>query len=448
MSKSSDEAGDSVFDFAMLQGVWRSRGYGNLLEIGPEGYTVYEETRVSCLPVFAGSLDELAEHYVDVRVSPRRQTFDTQRAAGVARVGFRRLKALPHGCTTLGEGRRSDPEFNFEVFWQTFAEHYALFDLKAVDWQSVYSTYRLQVSSKTKQARLFEIFVEMLRPLADGHVQLHTTCGHFTGGATIPLYDRLAAELDKADDTRDVASYLADLREALRDRIREDYLQVGFQRTASGHLEWGRLNGDTGYLAIRAMAGLSGRVGRPRLDLQAADKAMKQVIEQLGQLRTMVVDLRGNAGGYDAVALRLAGYLTDRKRLAFSKSARYGTSYTGKQNIYVQPSQADRYKGRLIVLTSGLTASAAEVFVLALLQHPQLTLIGEPTHGILSDAMERHLPNRWFLTLSNEIYHAFDGELYEDCGIPPHIEIPFLAQDGRESGCDPMLDYILDSACI
>ena len=49
------------------------------------------------------------------------------------------------------------------------------------------------------------------------------------------------------------------------------------------------------------------------------------------------------------------------------------------------------------MLTSELTASAAEIFVLSLLQHPRLTLIGEPTQGILSDTLERHLPNGWLM---------------------------------------------------
>ena len=55
-----------------------------------------------------------------------------------------------------------------------------------------------------------------------------------------------------------------------------------------------------------------------------------------------------------------------------------------------------------------------------------MTRIGESTQGILSDMMQRHLPNGWKINLSNELYEAADGVLYEDCGIPPHVEIPFL----------------------
>lgn len=433
-------------DFAKLQGVWRSRGYGKVLEIGRQRYTLYEETAVSCLPVFEDALDELCAHYADLVVSPRRQTFSVRRAAGVTRLSFRRLKTLPQSHGADDPETRRDPVYNFEVLWRTFAEHYALFDVRNVDWEAAYEAHRPQVSASTPPERLFEIFVAMLHPLRDGHVQLHTPHGQFNAGAWPPLYDRLAAELERADDERDVPAYLADLREWLWETIHEEYLEDRPRRSANRLLEWGRLDNAMGYIAIRAMAGQSGKVGRPQQDLEAVDRAMAQIMAELGELPAIVVDVRSNAGGYDIVALRLASYFTDRKRLAFKKAARNRAGTTGALPIYVEPHDRHRYTGRLMVLTSGLTSSAAEIFLLALLRRPELTRIGEATHGILSDAFERHLPNGWFVTLSNELYLASDGRLYEDCGVPPHVDIPFLAQRSREEGRDEMLDYIVNAS--
>jgi len=426
---------------AALEGVWRSRGYGTVLVVHADGYTLYEETAVSCLPVYGGTLEDLAEHFVDVEVSPGGGSFSVRRAVSATRVSYRRLTALP---AAAGAPPRDDPEFVFDVFWSTFEEHYAFFGLKGVDWAAMYETHRSRVRRRSEPDDLFDVLVEMARPLRDAHVELHGERRHFDASAATDLHARLAAELDRSGDDRDLSMYLADLREWQRDTIRERYLASGLRSEGNRSIEWGWLAGGTGYLNLRAMAGTSGAIGRPARDLEAVDRAMALVLEDLGAADTLVVDLRFNGGGYDAVALRLAGHLADRKRVAFSKAARQGSGTTGRQAVTLEPLGDVRFAGRLVLLTSGLTASAAEVFVLALLQHPRLVLVGEATHGILSDAMERHLPNGWRFTLSNEVYFAADGELYEHTGVPPHVEVPFLDAEGRERGCDPMLDLVLE----
>ena len=430
-------------DFLQLEGVWRSRGYGYILLINPQGYTLYEETAVSCRPTYGGSLQDLAERYRELHVSPGGKSFSVRRATGVSRLSYQRLQALPSTVSEQESDVVHDPELNFEVFWNCLNEHYVLFDLKAVDWAAAYEQYRPQVQADTLPDALFNIMASMLRPLRDGHVRLQTPVGNFEAGALPALYKRLGLELEAAEDSRDVLSYLAELREWLREVIREDYLLGSSQQAGNRLLEWGRLDKQTGFLAVRAMAGQSGKIGAPATDLEIIDTVMAKVLGDLADSTRIVIDLRGNGGGYDGVALRLASYFIDRKRLAFTKAARAGERLTGEQRVYVSANPAGVYKGEVIVLTSELTASAAEIFVLALLQRPGLTLIGEPTQGILSDTLERHLPNGWYLTLSNEVYRSFDGEHYEDSGIPPHIRIPFLGRKGREAGHDPMLDRVL-----
>ena len=439
--RAQHDAIPSAGDFRALAGVWRSRGYGKLLMIKGDDYVLYEETVLSCLPVARGSLRGLTERFHDLSVSPGGQAFSVRRATGVTRVGFQRLRQLPE---TVQVTQANDPEYNFDVFWQTFAEHYALFDTRKVNWDRTYRQYRQAVSAKTDPEALFSIMAAMLRPLRDGHVRLHAGGSHYSAEAQPALYTRLERELEQAGDDRDVPSYLAELREWLHDVIHEDYLGGRAQHSARHLVEWGQLSDNTGYLNLRAMAGQSGRIGHPADDLDVTDTVMQEVLAGIGHLPNLVVDIRGNGGGYDGVALRFAAYLADRKRMAFSKTARHRNGYTGRQPVCVIPAPTGTYRGHLYLLTSELTASAAEILVLALLQHPRVTRIGEPTQGILSDTLERHLPNGWHLTLSNEIYRAFDGTLYEGTGIPPHISMDFLDRWGRDQGRDPMLDRVLE----
>ncbi|MDX1599443.1 MAG: S41 family peptidase [Marinobacter sp.] len=437
------EKSPSATDFSHLQGVWRSLGYGKVLLIEEDQYTFFEETSISCLPLFSGSLDELNERYDTLTVSPGGQAFSAHRATGVTRIGFRRLKTLPATVAGTRDRKPQDPEYNFEVFWHTFAEQYALFDLKGVDWHQAYRDFRPRIKPDSHPEVLYATVVAMLHLLRDGHVHLHSPWGQYNSGPLPAIFKRLDDELEAADTTEDLDSYLGGLRAWLREVIHDDYLGGRIHHGGNHLVEWGCLSEDTGYLNIQAMAGQCGRIGYPADDLAAIHALMEQVMADVGHLPNLVVDVRGNGGGYDGVALCFASYLMDRKRLAFTKSARQGNGYTGRQAIHVAPATAGTYRGNLFVLTSELTASAAEIFVLALLQHPRVTFIGEPTHGILSDTLERHLPNGWELTLSNEIYRASDGEIYEDTGIPPHIRLRFLGRRGREAGRDPMLDHVL-----
>lgn len=429
--------------FTRLTGIWRSRGYGKLLVIDEDGYTLYEETRISALPVYGGPLSELAERYVDLVISPGGNAFSARRATGVTRVGFRRLQCLPAKCEELSDEQAEDPLFNFDVFCANFTEQYGLFPIKGLDWAALCQRYRARITSQTHPEDLFALMTALIRPLKDGHVRLSAPFANSSAAAQPSLYRRLERELEEADDHRDVLTYLAELREWLREVIHEDYLQGRSRQGASRLLEWGPISDQAGYLNIRAMAGQCGRIGHPSEDMASIDSLMPRVLEELGHLPALIVDLRGNGGGYDGVALRLASYLTDRRRLAFSKAARAGNGFTGRQKVTLRSAQTAPYAGNIYLLTSELTASAAEIFVLSLLQHPRLTLVGEPTQGILSDTLERHLPNGWFFTLSNELYHSYDGAIYEDVGIPPHIRIPFLGRQGRMAGKDPMLERIL-----
>lgn len=69
-------------DFASLQGVWRSQGYGTVLLIEEDWYTLFEETSISCRKIHAGSIEELDHYYEDLAVSPGGQAFSAHRVTG------------------------------------------------------------------------------------------------------------------------------------------------------------------------------------------------------------------------------------------------------------------------------------------------------------------------------------------------------------------------------
>ncbi len=110
--------------------------------------------------------------------------------------------------------------------------------------------------------------------------------------------------------------------------------------------------------------------------------------------------------------------------------------------IQVAP-RGETYARPVRLLTSRRTGSAAEILTLALSALPQVTRIGEPTLGILSDNLYKRLPNGWEVGLSNERYEAPGGELYEGRGIPPHVPAPVWVEGDLRRGYRRAVDVAL-----
>jgi len=89
------------------------------------------------------------------------------------------------------------------------------------------------------------------------------------------------------------------------------------------------------------------------------------------------------------------------------------------RTIEITPAGGARYTSPVAVLTSDATISAAEIGTLGLRALPNTRSFGRPTYGALSDPFYYRLPNGWRGAMSNEIYRASDGQVYEGVGIPP-----------------------------
>ena len=94
----------------------------------------------------------------------------------------------------------------------------------------------------------------------------------------------------------------------------------------------------------------------------------------------------------------------------------------------------------VVLLTSTGTTSGAEVFTLAMRALPQVTLIGEPTQGAISDKLQKQLTNGFEVGLSNEYYLSPEGDWFESAGIPVAVEVPQFDPALREQGVDAGLE--------
>lgn len=110
------------------------------------------------------------------------------------------------------------------------------------------------------------------------------------------------------------------------------------------------------------------------------------------------------------------------------------------QPLFLEPVKRPEFSGPTYVLTSDVTASAAESLTLAFRALPTVTHVGARTRGALSDAFEKKLPNGWIVTLSNEVYLDHKGNSWEGTGIPPDHEWTVFDPTNPFSGHTPAVE--------
>ena len=159
-------------------------------------------------------------------------------------------------------------------------------------------------------------------------------------------------------------------------------------------------------------------------ELKGVDFIMNTILSDLAKTQSIIIDLRFNGGGYETVALQLLSHFVKQPKHILSIKAKKGQGYTKNQKYVLKPA-TNVYEGKVIVLTSHSTASAAEIFALGTVAYPKIKRFGSSTNGIFSEILWKNLPNGWEFSLSNEVYSDPNGNIYEITGVPPNYDIDY-----------------------
>ncbi len=318
-------------------------------------------------------------------------------------------------------GGLSKPEKNFEQFWKIFNQHYTSFELRGVDWQQQYETYRPKVTPNTSNKELFTVFTEMVRPLRDGHVTLSSNNDYFSSGDGTLYVDR---------------EFRGNGIDQIFKLSEKTLKQAGFGKVKKrGSLFRYAKSGNLGYLRVRELEGESDKDVRKQLD---------KILKDFKDLSGVIIDIRSNPGGEDKTAFAIANRFADSRRLAHTKITQKSPGqFSDPKEFYLEPYKKGTFDGPVVLLTNDASASAADVMALIMKQIPNVTIVGDRTEGIFSDMMNASLPNGWDITLSNQRYFSPQGINYEVVGVPVDIELKNTAAD-LKSESDPVINKALE----
>ncbi|WP_406447291.1 S41 family peptidase [Streptomyces sp. NBC_00876] len=436
-----------------VDGAWRSAGYGSVYVIrqnehgGARTLSAYETSGTSCVGDdqltalgsergSSGAVTFGADGDRELTVRRQGDHLIVQEFGSVGHIRMNRLKALPHcPSETPGEGPARRLK-TLDQFWQNLSQHYPPYAHRRLalgDRERDYATLKRDNTDRTLEALLRGT----VHKLGDMHTGITWKDGSSYG---LRPGTRDSADLTDADTAAVRSAIEGGLGAELRPVI-EEKLEY-----ATG------LPGGMGYLRITQLDELGGEESSYDDDLARFKDALDTVFIQGARdhWRGLILDLRLNDGGHDALGQELASRLTRYPHVAFKKRARdlnAPSGFTPYETVNVGPGRSPGFHGRLALLVSDLTVSAGETTAMTLLNRsPAPALIGRETQGIFSDQLSRTLPGGFSLDLSNEDYRDSTGQSFEGRGLPvaARFRTPVFTSAELDNGCDSALAKALD----
>jgi hypothetical protein len=297
----------------------------------------------------------------------------------------------------------------FDSLWTTFDREYSYFDYKRIDWNALRDAYRPRAIAAADQFGFISVVREMLGTLHDQHVVLRNPTG-----ASLATYDpQFFVNWDRS--------------------VWQQY--IGRANWMAGQGAWGSgvLDG-VPYITIE---------GWDQSQIRTAD--FDAAIERFRGASRLILDVRMNPGGNSQLAFEIAGRFVPTSTVAANSRFRSGPSHGDfgpVMPLVVNPRGAWQFTGAITVLIGRRCASSNELFIAALRQLPNVTLVGDVTAGSSGNPGSFPLASGWSYTVSRWISSLPDGQVIEDVGIAPHVFVTTTAGDFMQ-GRDPVLDWAL-----
>ncbi|MDP1678207.1 MAG: S41 family peptidase [Bacteroidota bacterium] len=321
-----------------------------------------------------------------------------------------------YGCDEMivGSDPTNTPESNFEIFWKDFDRYYAQFSLRHINWDSVYTLYRPRITPTTSDGQLFNIFSNIVYGINDMHVTLYSPMGDVYWEPLIP------------------ASY-----PSRRIINAGKYVRTGAPQNSV--LEYRTCQDPAiGYIIIRTFEGQSEGLSMTDSRYLAID----DILSQWKNMKGIIIDVRGNSGGNGINAETVADRFADQSRVYLYQRQKNGPgkdNFSSWKSMSIEPKGSYQFLKPVVVLTSRATMSSAEMFVMAMQNLPQVTIVGDTTAGGIGNPIFRELPNGWTYRLSTGITADAQGRIMEGVGVFPDVPVLTTSADSA-NGIDRILE--------
>ena len=310
-----------------------------------------------------------------------------------------------------------DPVHVFNYLWNKVDQQYAFFDLKGIDWDSVYQVYGPRVNNDLDDDSLFRICAAMLNTLRDGHTNL---ISNFDISRNDSVYYKMVAEKNINPDL-----------------VLLNYLTLGYHST-----------GGFSHNSIR-----DGKVAYLRLSTfenAIDDNTLLYLTERYKDCQGMILDLRQNGGGLVSNVKEMLSIFDNHGQMLYQTQIKSGPGhheFTDLTTVYADTVclLEEPYTKPVAVLIDRGSYSATSFFSVCTQGYDNILLFGDYSGGGLGLPNGGELPNGWNYRFSITRTLANDGGNYEN-GVPPDVRVlldPAYTAQGIDNVIETAADWIL-----
>lgn len=171
-----------------------------------------------------------------------------------------------------------------------------------------------------------------------------------------------------------------------------------------------KLDNNIGYIEITTFSSLT--------DDQFTDTLSKL---EKDNIKSLIIDLRGNAGGYLSTVTNIVSRFVDSKTVIYQIKQKNNT----KKYYSLNNSKLD-YK--VVILVDGNSASASEIMASALQEQYGAKIVGKTTFGKGTVQEMKNLSNNTMFKYTNQEWLTSKGNSIEGVGVKPDYDID-LSED-------------------
>lgn len=164
---------------------------------------------------------------------------------------------------------------------------------------------------------------------------------------------------------------------------------------------------------------------------------IREAIRSMQDAPGIIIDLRGNPGGFGGMSSGIAGMLTKEKFTFGTMKMR-----AGHTNFIAYP-QTGAFLGPVVVLLDNGSASTSEVFASGLQELGRAVIVGERSAGAALPSVIEKLPTGALFQYATADFKTPKGVLIEGRGVVPDVEVK-MERRRLLSGRDPQLDAAIE----